>query len=189
MDTGELVALTRWINEQIASTGIPKDYARLATFLQRVDQSAGNAQLQQQAQQQITAARNQLISKLQAVDLFKLTDEQLMLLTRLGIRAYVGLDGISLVEAVFENGVNNAERYSRVVKMAKEIQAGLDRSEKIRASLDGVLEAAEADENDIQINVGSFEIRVGYATCGLRREKSSLPAIRKMTVRMVSSRV
>ena len=36
---------------------------------------------------------------------------------------------------------------------------------------------------------GSFEIRVGYATCGLRREKSSLPAIRKMTVRMVSSRV
>ena len=38
-------------------------------------------------------------------------------------------------------------------------------------------------------NFGSFEIRVGYATCGLRREKSSLPAIRKMTVRMVSSRV
>lgn len=37
--------------------------------------------------------------------------------------------------------------------------------------------------------LGSFEIRVGYATCGLRREKSSLPAIRKMTVRMVSSRV
>ena len=37
--------------------------------------------------------------------------------------------------------------------------------------------------------IGSFEIRVGYATCGLRREKSSLPAIRKMTVRMVSSRV
>ena len=40
-----------------------------------------------------------------------------------------------------------------------------------------------------QIFSGSFEIRVGYATCGLRREKSSLPAIRKMTVRMVSSRV
>ena len=39
------------------------------------------------------------------------------------------------------------------------------------------------------LTYGSFEIRVGYATCGLRREKSSLPAIRKMTVRMVSSRV
>ena len=42
---------------------------------------------------------------------------------------------------------------------------------------------------NISHNFGSFEIRVGYATCGLRREKSSLPAIRKMTVRMVSSRV
>ena len=41
----------------------------------------------------------------------------------------------------------------------------------------------------VAIFFGSFEIRVGYATCGLRREKSSLPAIRKMTVRMVSSRV
>jgi PleD family two-component response regulator len=36
---------------------------------------------------------------------------------------------------------------------------------------------------------GSFEFRVGYAAWGLNRAKSSLPAMRKSTVRMVSNRV
>jgi transposase len=36
---------------------------------------------------------------------------------------------------------------------------------------------------------GSFEFRVGYAACGLNPVKSSLPAIRKSTVRMVANRV
>jgi hypothetical protein len=36
---------------------------------------------------------------------------------------------------------------------------------------------------------GSFEFRVGYAACGLIRAKSSLPAMRKSTVRIVSKRV
>ena len=35
---------------------------------------------------------------------------------------------------------------------------------------------------------GSFEIRVGYAAWGLMRWKSSFPAIRNSTVRMVSNR-
>jgi quercetin dioxygenase-like cupin family protein len=38
-------------------------------------------------------------------------------------------------------------------------------------------------------NVGSFEFRVGYAACGLIEVKSSLPAMRKSTVRMVLKRV
>jgi hypothetical protein len=36
---------------------------------------------------------------------------------------------------------------------------------------------------------GSFEFRVGYAACGLIEVKSSLPAMRKSTVRMVLKRV
>ena len=36
---------------------------------------------------------------------------------------------------------------------------------------------------------GSFEFRVGYAACGLIRVKSSFPAMRKSTVRMVANRV
>lgn len=38
-------------------------------------------------------------------------------------------------------------------------------------------------------NNGSFEFRVGYAACGLIRVKSSFPAMRKSTVRMVANRV
>ena len=36
---------------------------------------------------------------------------------------------------------------------------------------------------------GSFEFRVGYAACGLIRVKSSFPAMRKSTVRMVANLV
>jgi hypothetical protein len=39
-----------------------------------------------------------------------------------------------------------------------------------------------------QEKFGSFEFRVGYRACGLRLAKSSLPAIRKITVRMVRKR-
>jgi toxin ParE1/3/4 len=41
----------------------------------------------------------------------------------------------------------------------------------------------------IVIAYGSFEFRVGYAALGLIRVKSSFPAMRKRTVRMVVKRV
>ncbi len=44
------------------------------------------------------------------------------------------------------------------------------------------------DIKDVEFS-GSFEFRVGYAACGLIRVKSSFPAMRKSTVRMVANRV
>ncbi len=38
-------------------------------------------------------------------------------------------------------------------------------------------------------NAGSFELRVGQAVCGLSVWKSSLPAMRKKAMRMVSNRL
>ena len=63
------------------------------------------------------------------------------------------------------------------------------RALKARHDARGELKWSKTSQARLPFYLGSFEIRVGYATCGLRREKSSLPAIRKMTVRMVSSRV
>jgi len=38
----------------------------------------------------------------------------------------------------------------------------------------------------MQFIFGSFEIQMGYAVCGLIEVKSSLPAIKNSTVRIVS---
>ncbi|MBV8459940.1 MAG: hypothetical protein JO009_03535 [Candidatus Eremiobacteraeota bacterium] len=45
--------------------------------------------------------------------------------------------------------------------------------------------ASNADNLDV-LKDGSFKIRMGYAVCGLIEVKSSLPAIKNSTVRIVS---
>ena len=155
MNVSELFNLTNWVTDEIVSTQIPQKYQALQQILQQ--HSRPNQQ-----KQPFETQKNDLTETIKNVPLRKLTKDQLLFLHELGIAQSVGDEGIKVIEDIlYKNVIDVATSAQKLQQIHQEITKGIQKSDQIKAGLDGcVFEEEYESDNEVLMRV-SF---TGHAT-------------------------
>lgn len=155
MNVSELFDLTHWVTDEIVKAQIPQKYQALQKILQQHSQA-------NQQKQPFDQQKNDLIEALEKIPLRILTKDQLLFLDKLGIEKAVGEIGIAVIEDIlYKNVIDVATSAQKLQEIYQKITKGIQKSDQIKAGLDGCGfdEEYEAD-NEVLIRV-SF---IGHAT-------------------------
>ncbi len=155
MNVSELFNLTNWVTDEIVSTQIPQKYQALQKILQQHSQP-------NQQKQPFETQKNDLSETIKNVPLRKLTKDQLLFLHELGIAQSVGDEGINVIEDIlYKNVIDVATSAQKLQQIHQEITKGIQKSDQIKAGLDGcVFEEEYESDNEVLMRV-SF---TGHAT-------------------------
>jgi len=148
MNVSELFDLTHWVTNEIVATKIPQKCQVLQQILQQHSQP-------NQQKQPFETQKNNLTETLKKVPLRKLTKDQLLFLRELGIAQAVGDEGIAVIEDIlFKNVIDVATSSQKLQQIHQEIAKGIQKSDQIKAGLDGcVFEEEYETENEVLIRV------------------------------------
>jgi hypothetical protein len=148
MNVSELFDLTHWVTNEIVATQIPQKYQTLQKILQQHSQP-------NQQKQPFEIQKNDLTETLKKVPLRKLTKDQLLFLRKLGIAQAVGDEGIGVIEDIlYKNVIDVATSAQKLQQIHQEIIKGIQKSDQIKAGLDGcVFEEEYETENEVLIRV------------------------------------
>jgi len=155
MNVSELFNLTNWVTDEIVSTQIPQKYQALQKNLQQHSQP-------NQQKQPFETQKNDLTETIKNVPLRKLTKDQLLFLHELGIAQSVGDEGINVIEDIlYKNVIDVATSAQKLQQIHQKITKGIQKSDQIKAGLDGcVFEEEYESDNEVLMRV-SF---TGHAT-------------------------
>jgi hypothetical protein len=136
MNADEILRLTYWIDDEIKGRKIVSLYTQLVDILQNNANSTPS--------RPFSSEKEELKKALRAVDLQSLTNEQLELLSRLGVASAVGLDGVNaLDEILVKAGLDISTAWTMVSEARDRVQKGIERSNQIRKSLDGLIDQVD----------------------------------------------
>jgi hypothetical protein len=151
MNVSELFDLTHWIADHIVATQIPHKYKTLQNILQQ------HAQPNQQ-KQSFESQKDDLINAVKNVPIGELTKDQLAFLHELGIGQAVGEEAVNAIEDIlYKNVIDVATSAQKMSQIHEALTKGINKSDQIRAGLDGcVSEEQYESKNEVLIRV-SFE--------------------------------
>lgn len=148
MNVSELFDLTHWITEEIEATQVPQKYQTLQQILQQHAQP-------NQPKQSFEAQKNDLIETIKNVNLSKLTKDQLLFLTELGIAKAVGQEGADSVEDIlYRNVIDVATSAQKLQEIHQLISQGIGKSKQLKTGLNGCVREEEYEaDNEVLIRV------------------------------------
>jgi len=143
----ELQNLTVWVDEEINAKRVLKLYSALYNIIN------SNAQASNQ-KQPFEEQKKNLINTLRTISLLRLTEEQIALLTSLGIANNVGEEGAKNVEDMLVlHPLDIATAASKIQTMHREIEQGVKRFEQIKAALQGIAQAEPVERDEVLLRV------------------------------------
>lgn len=142
MNLVELYNLTKWVEHEITSKGLPKKYQQLHNILNQ------NAQPNQQ-QSPFEDQKNELIKAIGNIGLLSLTKDQMSFLDNLEILPALGNDGISQVEDIlFRNAIDTATAAQKIQDIHNRLNEGIRKLKLISDGLQGCVEEDEHEEDE-----------------------------------------
>lgn len=145
MNAEELVGVTVWVDEQIIGRYIPQLYAELESLIRATANGSPQAFGDQ---------KDRLIAELQDVDLTLLSDGQRAFIEKLSLLKHVGDEGVvELKNILYRNSLDVSTASARIAEISAEIQEGVERSNRIKASLSGLIEIYEDPSDEVLMRV------------------------------------
>lgn len=147
MNVDEVWGLTDWVQQHIQSAGLVKRYRALHGILQ--------SNLQPNTEDQpFETQKDELLAALRAVPLHALTNEQLDVLERIGIRDHVGDAAASAVEdLLYRNVLDAATAAQNIEAAAQAIAQGVQAATNMRESLAVWYVPLESDDPRVRLRV------------------------------------
>ncbi|MDQ6765321.1 MAG: hypothetical protein M3Z22_04370 [Verrucomicrobiota bacterium] len=146
MNVSELNQLTHWIDNEIVAKEVLRLYEALRDILQ--------ANSRQSQKQPFEEQKNQLIGVILQIPVESLSTEQLALLNEFGIGHHVGQEAVAELEDIlFRNAIDLATAVERLNVIVEELRTGIERSQTLQKSLDGIAPSESAIEGKVLIRV------------------------------------
>lgn len=147
MNVDELYHLTEWINSEIVGKKVPKLYSVLHNILNQ------NSQPNEQ-KQPFDDPKNKLFESLKNIPLSHLTIDQVNFLEKLGLAAYIGQNGINVLEEIlYKNAIDVATASTKVQEIIASINTAIEKSNAIKKGLEGCVEVGNPLSEEIIIRV------------------------------------
>lgn len=142
MNISELSSLTEWIQTEIVEGQIPENYQQLQTILQQ------NVEPNQQSTS-FETQKDELLTVLRSIHTTSLSNDQVTLLSKLGIEALIGKAGVDAIEDVlYRNSIDIATAAQKIAERTQAINEGIRKSAQIAEGLSGLVESDEDDVAD-----------------------------------------
>lgn len=142
MNVSELFNLTRWIDREIVDKQVQQKYQALFNVLQQNIQP-------HQHQQPFENHKNAVIDSIRAISLSQLTEHQLDFLDKLGIAGAIGEKGVEQLEGIlYKNSLDLATSASKTQQIFQKINEGINKSNQIKAGLNGCVSEEEYEYSD-----------------------------------------
>ncbi len=147
MNIRELLTLLEWVDEYVKQSDIVEHYQMVQEILERHAQP-------NQSRQPFLLEKVGLIKALEGIPLDELIDEQIVYLEKLGILPNIGDSAISAVKEILtDNALDPATAADKIGSMVATLSDGLEKSESLRANLDGLAQPREKMEKEAILRV------------------------------------
>ena len=157
MHINELFALTEWVEKEIKSINLAGIYSNLFSVLDQNAKKQNNQPAQPFEQQ-----KTDLLTALNGVNLYILSETQIASLDTMGILSNVGSEAASKVTELLSNTLDIAHVAAQVNAIQTELQQGVQKSDAIRAALTPI---TQQDEGDTETNKILTRITFHHDAC------------------------